>query len=219
MKEFLFESQEASGALLFSEATLAPIRQLNAQALDLLVTCSRHPAWVGTSWESALGRDFSRMSVGERAELARSPVSLLEFGWSLSEIGAKRNVDRAREAPPAFLPLDSALALSQIMLALAWTLCRHDTAATAIVFGLRTAEVQKMLTLDVRDLPDISEWVSANLRPRWLDRPRIWHELLRHPDSTKGAPPAPPFIRILQRQLVDLRLATCATRSTRPIIP
>ena len=217
MKELLFGGQEASGALLFSEATLAPIRQLNAQALDLLVTCSRHPAWVGTSWESALG-DFSRMSVEERAGLSRSPVSLLEFGSSLSEIG-KTDVNRATEPPPAFLPLNSALALSQIMLALAWTLCRHDTAAAAIVFGLRTAEVQKMLTLDVRDLPDISEWISANLRPRWLDRPRIWHELLRHPDSTKGAPPAPPFMRILQRQLVDLRLATCATRSTRPISP
>jgi hypothetical protein len=219
VKELLFESHEGPKDLLFSETALAPVRQLNAQALELLISCSRHPAWIGSSWESALGRGFSRITSDERAGLARSPVALLEFGSSFSNLGPNSPENSTAEAPPAFLPLNAALPISQIMLALAWTLCRNDTAAASIVFGLPPTDVQKILSLDVRDLSAISERISAGLKPRWLNRPRIWRELLRQPDNTKAVPPAPTFFRILQRQLVDIRLATCATRSTRPIRP
>jgi hypothetical protein len=192
---------------------LAPVRQLNAHALDLLNECSRHSAWSGSRWESALGRRFLSMPAELRAGLAKSPVSLLEFGSLFSGVDASR----CAEPPPLFLPLDKALELSHIMLTLAWTLSRQDFAAAAIVFGLGSAEGQRIHSFDVRDLPRVSERISGGLRPRWLDRPRIWQELLRRPHGARPSHLAPPFLRIVQRQLVDVRPATGVSRSTRPI--
>jgi hypothetical protein len=154
-----------------------------------------------------------------RAGLARSPVSLLELGSSFCDLGASPPLDDKAEPPPPFLPLDKAIELSHIMVTLAWMLSRQDTAAAAIVFGLQGVQAQRIRSFDVRDLPRISERIAGGLRPSWLDRPRIWQELLRHPHGSKTSLLAPVFLRILQRQLVDVRPATGVSRSTRSIGP
>jgi hypothetical protein len=203
---FFGENLDGPSRRMFDEAALAPVRQLNAHALDLLSECSRHPAWSGSDWESALGAGFLRLPAELRDVLAKSPVSLLEFC----------SAEKA-EAHPAFLPLNKALELSHSMLTLAWTLSRQDAAAAAIVFGLGGADAQRIHGIAAIDLPRVSERFSGRLRPRWLDRPRIWQELLRYPPGARSSHLAPPFLRIVQRQLVEVRPATGVSRSTRPI--
>jgi len=215
VKELFAESLEGQSARMFDETALAPVRQLNAHALDTLRDCARHPAWAGSAWAVALGLDFSTLSSELRAELARSPVCLLEFALSFSGLVAATGFARDRQSPPPFLSLDKAIELSQITLSLAWTFSRLDMDATTIVFGLTAVEAQKIRSLDVRDMPRIAERTCGQLRPRWFARPRIWHELLRHKGATKASSLAPPHLRILQRQLAASWLATGATRSTR----
>ena len=215
MKEPFTESFEGTSARMFDEMALAPVRQLNAHALDTLRDCARHPAWAGSAWAVALGPDFSTLSPELRAELARSSVCLLEFALSISGVAAATGFAREHQAPPPFLSLDTAIELSQITLSLAWTFSRLDMDATTIVFGLAAVEAQRIRSLDVRDIPRIAERICGQLRPRWLARPRIWHELLRHRGATKASNLAPPHLRILQRQLAASWLATGATRSTR----
>ena len=101
MKESFAESLGGSPSRMFDEAALAPVRQLNAHALDLLSECSRHPAWSGSAWENALGRRFSRMSAELRAGLAQSPISLLEFGCSICY---PRPSMRKQTRPPSSSP-------------------------------------------------------------------------------------------------------------------
>jgi hypothetical protein len=210
VKESFADGFEGSPSRMFDEAALAPVRQLNSHALDLLSECSRHPAWSGSAWENALGKRFSRMSAELRAGLAKSPISLLEFGC----LDASASLDGRVGPSPLFLPLDKALELSHTMITLAWTLCRQDTAAAAVVFGL--GSVEWIHNFDIRDLPRVSERISGGLRPRWLDRPRIWQELLRRPHGARPSRAAPAFLRIVQRQLVDVRPATGVSRPTRP---
>ncbi len=150
------------------------------------------------------------MSAKLRAGLAQSPISLLEFGRLI----ASASLDEKIEPPPLFLPLDKALEVSHTMLTLAWTLSRQDAAAAALVFGL--GSVERIHSFDVRDLPRVSEHISGGLRPRWLDRPRIWQELLRRPHGARPSNVAPAFLRIVQRQLIDVGPATGVSRLIRP---
>lgn len=218
MRESFAESLDGSSVRAFDETALAPVRRLNTHALDLLSECSRHPAWSGSDWESALGRRFLKMPAELRAVLTRSPVSLLEFGAVFPDLGVSEPLDDKADPAPPFLPSDKAIELAHIMLTLAWTLSRQDTAAAAIVFGLGAAEAQWIQGFDVGDLPLVSKRISGGLRPRWLDRPRIWRELLRHPNGAQPHVP-PPFLRIVQRQLGEVRPATGVSRSTRSIGP
>ena len=211
MREFA-ESLEGAAVHTFDQAVLAPVRQLNAHALETVMGCARHPDWAGSSWDAVLGPRFPHLSAAFRGELARSPVLLLEFAGSLSDSDAALTCEAH---PPPFLPLSKALELSQITLTLAWTFSRQDLAAGRIIFGLTAVEAQRIRNLDVRNIPRLAERRSGALRPRWFDRPNIWQELLRHPDAKWGSRAGPPYIRILQRELARYRLATSATRPTR----
>ena len=208
-------TDEAAGvARGLSNASLAPVWQLNALFLETIVDSSRHPTWVGSPWETALGSDLTPMPRAVREELCRSPVSLVDVGLSserpdllLNGVGGARN-----ESPPPFLPRDRAVHLAQETLILAWTLARSDAVATSIVFGVSRSQVRGIRALAFHGIPAIAEKLAGTVQPRWLTQPRIWQRLLDSSERSIGSHLAPRHIRILQRQLADLLPATAATR-------
>jgi hypothetical protein len=195
----------------FGNAFLAPVRQLNAYFLETLIHCSRHPAWCGSRWEMALGPNPADVPPTVWEELSRSPVSLVEVGLNEGSSTLLAQVDTARtHSPPAFLARDRALHLTQVTLALLWTLARSDLVVASIVFGVSRSIAKEISALGFHDLPAISERLAPAVRPRWLGRPRIWRRLLRCPDRAITAHLPPRNVRVLQRQLADLIPATPA---------
>ncbi len=206
MKE-LADSLEGPLARSFDAVALAPVRQFNALALEILTRCARHPAWTGSAWEAALGANFGNLQPEVRLELAKSPIALLEFATSPFAADSAC----ARDTGLPFLPGERALELAQLMLTLSWTFARQDPAAARVIFGLSVEDVSRFGRLDMRDIPRIAARTSVSLQPRWLDQPRIWQELLHHKVVVKDANIAPRHLRILQRQFACILPATCAT--------
>jgi hypothetical protein len=205
----------------FSRASLAPIWQLNAYFLETLIQASQHPAWLGSSWETALGSNLGGVAPAVQQELSRSPVSLVDIGlseeWSRAPLAG---VDAASvHSLPAFLARDRATELAQVSLTLAWTLARNDLISASIVFGVSRARAKEIGSLGVHCIPTMSVKLSSGVRPRWLSQPRIWQHLLASSEHSAASHLAPMFVRILQRQFADLSPATSATsllRDSRP---
>ena len=190
----------------FSSASLAPVWQLNAYFLETLAHSSRHPAWRGSAWETALGPHLADALATLRQELSRAPVSLVDIGLNDEDAGSlSAGVHDTRvQGPPAFLAWDRAVRLAQTTLTLTWTLARGDLVAASIVFGVQGSQAREISALGFHDLPAISETLAPAVRPRWLTQPRIWQRLLRCPDRTITSHLPPRNVRILQRQLADL---------------
>jgi len=53
-----FNPAPGDGTSRFNSAVLAPVWQLNGHFLDIVAQSSRHPAWLGSTWEAALGTNL-----------------------------------------------------------------------------------------------------------------------------------------------------------------
>ena len=154
-------------ALGFSRSSLAPVWQLNRYFLETLSDCARHPAWCGSSWEIALGRQLAYLVPPLREELAKSPVSLACIAPSPGGSGSIfTEVDKGR-TPPDFLAPDRALQLTQLTLTLAWTLARSDLVSTAIVFGFSQRQAREIGGLAVQEIPAIATKLCCAISSDW----------------------------------------------------
>ena len=206
-------SVEVSGsAQAFSNASLAPVWQLNAYFLDTLTRCLQHPAWRGSSWGMVLGPNLADVLPSVRDELSRTPVSLVDVG--LSDEGSRFPLAGVTGgpacSPPPFLARERASQLAQVTITLAWTLARSDAIATSIVFGISRSRAKEIRAIGFHSIAGISEKLAGAVRPRWLNEPRIWQRLFESSERPSGARLAPRRIWILQRQFADLLPATSA---------
>lgn len=195
----------------FSNASLAPVWQLNAFFLETLIQCSRHPTWRGSAWEVALGPSPDRLPSTAREELARCATSLVDVGLDRDLSRILCEDETCGPYLPAFLPRGRASHLAQATLSLAWTLARKDTVATSIIFGLSQLQAKALSALTFHSIPAISERLASAVQPRWLRQPRIWQRLLSVAERPTAARLAPIHARVLQRQFFELLLATSAT--------
>jgi hypothetical protein len=200
-------------ARAFSNASPAPVWQLNAYFLETLIQSSRHPAWCGSPWERALGSNLADVLPTIQEELSRTPVSLVDIG--LNDAGSRPLLAGAGDAPahsaPAFLPRDRAVHLAQAALTVAWTLARSDLVATSIAFGVSRSQAREISALGCHRIGELSEKLLGAVRPRWLSQPRLWQRLLGSSDRSISSQYPPRPVRILQRQFADLIPATSAT--------
>lgn len=206
-------------ALSFSKDSLLGLRQLNTYFLETLNEVSRHPSWRGSRWEAALGENLAGSIPSICGDLSQSPVSLVDIGLNDSEVRPLVEAVSHEDLPalPAFLPRDRALQLTQATLTLAWTLAQNDPVSASIVFAVPSTLVREIRALGLHLVPAISQKLSSRVRPRWLQKPRIWRYLLdpaRLPHSERSAPL---YVRVLQRQFADLSPATSAKRFYRDI--
>ena len=187
--------------LSFAPSSLAPIQELNAHFLTILLECARDPAWAASSWGLALGADLAVTLPAVRAELTRSPISLVEFFFPIE------STPRNPSAPCPLLAPARALELAQITLTLAWTMARSELRLSGLVFGLPPASARALAAVSAPEIRMAAEAASREIQPRWLAEPQIWRQLLRNrPRQSERAGPL--YIRLLQRQLAENRHAT-----------
>lgn len=199
----------------FREESLAPVYELNELFIEMLAQAERHPAWAGGTWQDALDVNFSELSKTTLAALARVPVCLLDVGLRKLETRELTDPVPSHKAPPPFLARERRIELTQMTLTLLWTMARTDPTVASIVFALRAPCVKAVAAWRVHHIPAFTEHLSPEIRPVWLNRPRIWAHLLNAADAAPGHRLPPVCVRLLQRQFADLVPATSASRSTR----
>lgn len=194
----------------FSDSALAAVWQLNDYFLRMLAERSREPSWPDSRWAAVFGGDLSTRLGSVHADLAQTPVCLIDLGLQTCEPGEHPSaaIDRHGVGPPLFRT-DQAFELARLSLTLAWTFSRLDLPSTTIIFGLSKGWITRISGLEVHAVPQLCRGLLV--RPRWSDKPRIWTRLLEEPPP--AAPRLPPtHIRMLQRQFADLSRATSVSR-------
>jgi hypothetical protein len=204
-KENSFAPIPRQTPLLFAPSSLAPIHELNGHFLRILLEAASNPGWAGTPWGLALGTDLANILPAVQADLARSPISLVEFTYPPTAAG-----------PPAQIPISQpqALELTQVALTLAWTLARSDMALSCLVFGFSRSAGRVLAATSAPEVQIATRMVAQCLRPRWMADPRIWRQML-HDRPRESERAGPLYVRLLLRQFAERDRATCANDEVR----
>jgi len=201
----------------FSEASLAPVFELNAFFLDVLAEAARDPSPKGWAWEAALRPELLQLTPTARARIARCPVCLVDAGfqdegrWASVATGAEVSESAATDG----LPSGRAVELTQMTVTLAWSVARANAEAACIIFGMTRRCARVVANLSVHRIPVVAERNSAQVRPAWAEDREIWGHLLNllRPVPASRLPPL--HVRAMQRQLAELSLATSASEPIR----
>ncbi|WP_157995386.1 hypothetical protein [Peristeroidobacter soli] len=145
------------------------------------------------------------------AQIAHCPFLLLDIAfndptrWQISEddrVAMTRAV-----LPVATDPLQTRLEnLARAACFLAWHLARNDAIAARLALGATAQTAATIARLSLPDLLQIAtcEVHRGQVRPRWHDRPDVWHRLIYVARSSEYARVAPVTAHGLQFFLWDL---------------
>jgi hypothetical protein len=209
-------AEENRAAHAFSDESLIPVYELNRQFLDTLAQAARHDSWSGSSWQKGLGPKFDALSAEMRTHLSRVPICLLDLGLQQWHLQILREDPRGH-AMPAFLARERALELTRMTLTLAWTFARTDLCAASIIFALPAEGAKELVKCDVHRLAVLADRLVDRIRPMWLGNPRIWVPVFAASELAPSDRLPGMQVRLLQRQLADLTLATSASGRTRAL--
>lgn len=174
------ESRQWMAGEWLSEEALAPLAELNAQCLDLVVGMAREGNCSALLYN--LGRRIESLSPEGRAGLAASPWLLADAGFDNPQRWQRLARWRIEDLPPE--TQGSALGASSPgfvrgVLVYGWHLARAHRQLARVVLGMTPACARAIAELGLSDL----EWACAH-RPgwislRWENRPQLWTSLLQ----------------------------------------
>ncbi len=201
----------------FSEAALTPVYELNAFFLDLLTTLARDSSRRAWAWEAALQPELLQLSSAARARIARCPVCLVDAGfqderrWTSPASGGEASAS----STTAETPLARSVELTQMTVTLAWGIARTHPEAACIIFGMSPQCARLVANLSVHRIPVLAERNAPHVCPAWAEDPEIWRHLL-NPTATPPSRLPPLHVRVMQRQLAEVSLATPASGPLQP---
>lgn len=207
----VFEEPPLSGS--FSEAALAPLFELNAYFLNVLVASASRPPAERPHWALAQRPEWPQLSLTTRQQIARCPVCLVNAGFNEEELweAIARRVAPA-SAAACGVPHWQAVELAHMTFMLAWTVARADTEGARIIFGMAPPCARIISSLSVHRIQGLAEQHHDAIRPAWEDHPEIWRHLLSLTEAAPAARLPPVHMRAMQRQLTSLALATGVSR-------
>lgn len=170
------------------ESSLAPIGEINERCISLLVQAARDERHPAPGLVVALRTLLLRMSPEMRARAAQRAILLVDMGFRdlIWWRDARREPHRASRTPliqDAF-PARAAMNLARSTLVLSWHSIRANRTAAGLMLGIPYPVADVIGSLSLTDLDRIAEKRFRRLRPRWEDRPALWHQLLL---SVEGA--------------------------------
>jgi hypothetical protein len=202
---------------VFCSAALTPIFELNLFLLDTLVqiACDSVPEQT-PQLVSALRSSLSQLTMRARSTLARSPIALLDAGFTDEGRWAAAIAQPERDFPERteMFPYLHATQLAHQTLTLAWTTARASIQGACIVFGMTQKCAYALSRAGMHTIQRIAETHSNWVRPVWEGHPEIWGRLLSM--ATAPQPKLPSVgIRVLQQRMADLEPATYASDEIR----
>jgi hypothetical protein len=163
---------------LLTDALVA-VSELNGQVLDALALSAQ------STYTFPLGPKlrarFAVMSAAQRQRARHCGVLLADAGFA--------NVDRWRslamrgefEGHPAereWLPPDDAVVFASTVLLVAWHIVHVRPTVAGFLLGMPESTVNAYRQLGVAELTRIAKRHPQWVRPRWPDRPDLWHSII-----------------------------------------
>jgi len=204
----------------FSEASLAPVFELNRLFFDALVEAACRPASeVGPRLASTLQGPLLQLTSAARDRLSRCPICFVDAGFHDDERWAliATQSDTQLGSREIVFPRLQALQLAYQTLTLAWTVAQTNLEGARLIFGMTRRSARVIAKAGIQTMHRVAERHTGWIRPAWEDQSVIWQDLIAmamretEPQSSLG-------MRALQRRLADLEPATGESneiRSTR----
>lgn len=161
-------------------ATLAPLAELNAQCLELVVEAAKQRQ--GGLAHDAIGRQIAGLAPAARAELALAPYLLADAGFDdpnrWQGLPNWRVQDVQHDPGRVAFPGVAARTFVRSVMVYGWHLARSHRQLARVVLGMTPATARNIATLGLSDLhwacDHRPEWVTL----RWEGRPQLWSPLL-----------------------------------------
>jgi hypothetical protein len=169
-----------------SPDALVPIYHLNTQALGLLIDSSRSVTHE-TSWSSgrSLGSQLCEVEPAGLEHIAKCPFLLIDAGFDIPNHWRRPDAETERivQDELAFTPSTLQMRLENLARAtclLAWHLAQTDPIAARLTLGVTAQTASAISAISLTELQELSmlQVRAGWIRPRWHDRPDIWHRLI-----------------------------------------
>lgn len=161
---------------------LQTVRRLNRGCLALLAQ-SKHGAGAAMGDSDLDLQAWAGADLRVLARAAGCPVLLLDLNFQRIEWwGQAVRGSISSRAPTASAPwfaIEQARPLVQEILTEAWSIGRSMPRAANLIFGMAPPVGVSIAALAASEIDRIALECVPQLRPRWLDRPTFWTNLLR----------------------------------------
>ncbi len=155
--------------------------ELNDYCLQVLAEQAR--AGCTHAAAAKIGQGWLALDAPARRRAANHPFLLFDAG--LSDPRRWRNLDRAQvqDAPPgtyqALFTVSQAIAATERVLVFAWSLARRHAVQARLALGMHPLCLEWITAHSVLAAHQLGRRQWMWLRPRWLNSPEFWDELLR----------------------------------------
>jgi hypothetical protein len=186
---------------------LDAISAVNSQLLDAVASSARGEGAAFPLVKSLRGR-AAKLTLEERRRAAGCGVflvdaNLIEF-WCWREVALRGESAPAADVPTPWLPIEESRSLAHSALLVAWYVVQADFAVARVLLGMSASGVAAYRELGVADLAQIARCHPECVRPRWLDRPDVWSQLIEGAcDGTERSRSA--TLRCLELSTGDLK--------------
>jgi hypothetical protein len=161
--------------------TLAPLQDVNARCIEMLVNAARAARPDMPTLVSHLQGLLRRTTPDMRARAARGAVLMVDMQFANLQWWQMLKDHPNRLAPvPAWrgaFPRQASVQLARSALTLAWHSVRSDRHA-ACLLGITPPVAELIASLSVTEIDQVVERRFRHVRPRWEDRPTVWRRLL-----------------------------------------
>jgi hypothetical protein len=162
------------------EQALRPLYEVNQLCIELLVKA----AWserVDLPLVCQLRAGLRSMSAEAQARAAQKAFLLVDMeftntaSWKLLHNHSSRAISPSR---PGYFPRSSAIQLTRAALLLLRHSI-HSNAVEACLLGVHPTVAEMIGALSMSEIERLAERRDRYVRPRWEDRPAVWHELIQ----------------------------------------
>jgi hypothetical protein len=177
------EPQFAGSALTgrWDNSMLEPLAEINEEVVEALTCASARDGAPGPV-VGALRWRWQGLGASARHRLVRCPYLLLDARFAHAELWAalpRASVhEGAGPSEPGSRLSPMPTPLIRRVLLLAWHLARANRFTARLALGMSAECAQLLATCRLADLEWFAEQRPVFVRPRWENRPELWHALM-----------------------------------------
>jgi len=180
---------------------LEPLQKVNERCIELLANAARSDRRGTFPLVIQLRDTLPALTSQSRLQAASQAVLLVEMEFTNLPWweAIRKHPGRASAQPvrQGSFPRASAVQLGRATLMLVWHSLRAD-GRTACLFGITPAVAEVITAFSLTEMDRILERRFRHVRPRWEDRPAVWHQLLQAAQSADARQARDVRLRALQ---------------------
>jgi len=175
------QSAEITLAGRWDSSVLEPLAEINEDVVETLTGAGGADGTVGPALGGLRWR-WQALGAPARRRLVRCPYLLLDAGFAHVNLWAALPRASVHDLPPApgfssrLRPMPTPL-IRRVLL-LAWHLARANRLTARLALGMSAECTQLLARCRLADLDWYAEQRPAFIRPRWENRPALWHALM-----------------------------------------